>query len=199
LYYTKKLARIFAEHREIMLYCDYHGHSRRKNIFLYGCSDKAQSAGKDRLKERVLAWMLHQSSTLFSFDNCHFKVHKSKEGTGRVVFWREYKILQSFTMESSLGGGEMISGRMEHFNTRHFKSAGRTFAHCMFWLLEPEQQRFNEAITELKGMFPNEGDNSGESGSDEEGDKKPSERVSTAKQRKKKKQKEPVKKSGTKK
>ena len=50
-----------------------------------------------------------------------FKVHKSKEGTGRVVFWREFKILQSFTMESSLGGGEMISGRMEHFNTRHFK------------------------------------------------------------------------------
>jgi hypothetical protein len=36
---------------------------------------------------------VRQSSTLFSFENCQFKVQKSKESTGRIVFWREYKIL----------------------------------------------------------------------------------------------------------
>ena len=59
----------------------------------------------------------------------------------------------------------------------------------MFWLLEPEQQRFTEALNELKGMFPSEAGASDESSEDEDKDKKPAERVSTAKQKKKKKQK----------
>jgi len=33
---VKKLIRSFVKEREIILYCDLHGHSRRKNIFMYG-------------------------------------------------------------------------------------------------------------------------------------------------------------------
>jgi len=33
---VKKLIRSFVKEREIVLYCDLHGHSRRKNIFMYG-------------------------------------------------------------------------------------------------------------------------------------------------------------------
>jgi len=33
---VKKLIRQFAKERELVLYCDLHGHSRRKNIFMYG-------------------------------------------------------------------------------------------------------------------------------------------------------------------
>ena len=33
---VKRLIRSFAKDRELMLYCDLHGHSRRKNIFMYG-------------------------------------------------------------------------------------------------------------------------------------------------------------------
>jgi len=33
---VKKLMRTFAKERECVLYCDLHGHSRRKNIFMYG-------------------------------------------------------------------------------------------------------------------------------------------------------------------
>jgi hypothetical protein len=28
----------FAKERELALFCDFHGHSRRKNIFMYGCN-----------------------------------------------------------------------------------------------------------------------------------------------------------------
>jgi hypothetical protein len=33
---TKRLIRAFKKEREIVLYLDLHGHSRRKNIFMYG-------------------------------------------------------------------------------------------------------------------------------------------------------------------
>ena len=38
VYYTKQLIVEFSKERELSLFCDYHGHSRRKNIFMYGCS-----------------------------------------------------------------------------------------------------------------------------------------------------------------
>ena len=33
---TKKFAKAFCRERPLVLYCDLHGHSRRKNIFMYG-------------------------------------------------------------------------------------------------------------------------------------------------------------------
>jgi len=36
--------------RKIMLFCDFHGHSRKKDIFIYGCNAAAE---EDRLKERI--------------------------------------------------------------------------------------------------------------------------------------------------
>ena len=38
VYHTKKLITKMAHERELALYCDLHGHSRRKNIFFYGNS-----------------------------------------------------------------------------------------------------------------------------------------------------------------
>jgi cytosolic carboxypeptidase protein 2/3 len=40
------------ESREIYLYCDFHGHSRAKNSFMYGCNNNNGAKDK-RLKERV--------------------------------------------------------------------------------------------------------------------------------------------------
>ena len=36
IFNIKKCIRPFARERELVLYCDLHGHSRRKNIFMYG-------------------------------------------------------------------------------------------------------------------------------------------------------------------
>ena len=30
----------FAESNKLALYCDFHGHSTKKNIFFYGCHDQ---------------------------------------------------------------------------------------------------------------------------------------------------------------
>jgi hypothetical protein len=40
IYYAKQLIRHTHSERKVVLYCDFHGHSRKKNAFFYGCSYK---------------------------------------------------------------------------------------------------------------------------------------------------------------
>lgn len=37
---------------EVAMYCDFHGHSRKKDIFIYGCESTAE---EERLRERVFS------------------------------------------------------------------------------------------------------------------------------------------------
>jgi hypothetical protein len=46
----------FMNETEVVLYCDFHGHSRKQNVFLYGCENK--HLPNERLKERIFPAML---------------------------------------------------------------------------------------------------------------------------------------------
>jgi hypothetical protein len=46
----------FMSETELILYCDFHGHSRKQNAFIYGCENKHLSG--ERLKERIFPAML---------------------------------------------------------------------------------------------------------------------------------------------
>ena len=49
----------FVEGRNILMYTDFHGHSRRKNIFIYGCSSKGgKTAPSGNLLERIFPKLL---------------------------------------------------------------------------------------------------------------------------------------------
>jgi len=89
------------EEREVMLYCDLHGHSRHQNIFIYGCEYRAADPPQRRMLERVFPYMLSRNAPdMFSYKHCRFHVQKSKEGTGRVVVWN-MGIHNSYTLEVS--------------------------------------------------------------------------------------------------
>ncbi|XP_074741295.1 cytosolic carboxypeptidase 2 isoform X2 [Strix uralensis] len=95
--------RVLAE-REVVLYCDFHGHSRKNNVFMYGCD--GGGAGL-RLHQRVFPLMLSKNAPdKFSFPSCKFKVQKSKAGTGRVVMWR-MGVSNSYTLEAAFGGSTL--------------------------------------------------------------------------------------------
>ena len=52
VWHTKMMIKRLNMEREIILYCDLHGHSRKNNIFIYGCENKNNPQRK--LKERVI-------------------------------------------------------------------------------------------------------------------------------------------------
>jgi len=67
IYYTKQLVLITAKERELALFCDYHGHSRRKNIFMYGCN--IQNAPEE---SRLFPFILSSISPFFIYNYSRF-------------------------------------------------------------------------------------------------------------------------------
>ena len=53
--------------REVVLYCDLHGHSRKMNVFMYGCENKDPGL---RLQERVFPNMMSRNTSKFKYSSC---------------------------------------------------------------------------------------------------------------------------------
>ncbi|OPJ70442.1 cytosolic carboxypeptidase 4 isoform B [Patagioenas fasciata monilis] len=100
--------------RAPLVFCDYHGHSQKKNVFLYGCSIKETlwQAGctvdtaviTEDVGYRTLPKILDKVAPAFVMNSCSFLVEKSRESTARVVVWKEVGVLRSYTMESTYCG-----------------------------------------------------------------------------------------------
>ena len=88
IYHAKHMLRRLKEDRDVVLFCDLHGHSRKHNIFCYGCGPTPDN----RLAERIFPRLLARNSTVFSYRDCSFKVQRSKESTARVVGFKEHGI-----------------------------------------------------------------------------------------------------------
>ncbi|XP_012500558.1 PREDICTED: cytosolic carboxypeptidase 2 [Propithecus coquereli] len=146
IWYTRNMIRRLLEEREVLLYCDFHGHSRKNNIFLYGCNNDNR---KYWLHERVFPLMLSKNAPdKFSFHSCNFKVQKCKEGTGRVVMWR-MGILNSYTMESTFGGSTLGGKRDTHFTIEDLKSLGYHVCDTLLDFCDPDQTKVKMGFQEM--------------------------------------------------
>ncbi|KAH8238410.1 hypothetical protein KR032_006502 [Drosophila birchii] len=129
IWYTKAMIRRLIEECGVAMYCDMHAHSRKHNIFIYGCENKRNPEKK--LTEQVFPLMLHKNSAdRFSFESCKFKIQRSKEGTGRIVVWM-LGITNSYTIEASFGGSSLGSRKGTHFSTQDYEHMGRAFCETL--------------------------------------------------------------------
>ncbi|NWY40900.1 CBPC4 carboxypeptidase, partial [Sylvia atricapilla] len=112
IYHTKGLLYYLSSiGRAPLVFCDYHGHSQKKNVFLYGCSIKETlwQAGcmvdtavvTEDVGYRTLPKILDKVAPAFVMNSCSFLVEKSRASTARVVVWKEMGVLRSYTMEST--------------------------------------------------------------------------------------------------
>ncbi|XP_014485623.1 PREDICTED: cytosolic carboxypeptidase 2 [Dinoponera quadriceps] len=130
VWHTKLMIRRLLEECGVAIYCDLHAHSRKHNIFAYGCESKRVGCS-GRLSEQVFPLMLHKNAAdKFSFENCKFHVEKGKEGTGRVVVW-SMGVQNSYTMEASMGGSKMGSRCGTHFSAQDYEQIGKAFCETL--------------------------------------------------------------------
>ncbi|XP_074774731.1 cytosolic carboxypeptidase 2 [Athene noctua] len=140
--------RVLAEW-EVVLYCDFHGHSRKNNIFMYGC-DGGQ-AGL-RLHQRIFPLMLSKNAPdKFSFPSCKFKVQKSKAGTGRVVMWH-MGVSNSYTLEAAFGGST-LGGRNSHFTVEDLKALGYHLCDTLLDFFDPDPAKFQQCLVEVDTLL----------------------------------------------
>ncbi|XP_039961187.1 uncharacterized protein LOC120775195 isoform X4 [Bactrocera tryoni] len=129
IWYTKAMVKRLIDEYKVVLYCDMHAHSRKHNIFVYGCENKRSPEKK--LTEQVFPLMLHKNvADKFSFESCKFKVQRSKEGTGRIVVWM-LGITNSYTIEASFGGSSLGSRKGTHFHTADYEHMGKAFCETL--------------------------------------------------------------------
>jgi cytosolic carboxypeptidase protein 2/3 len=74
IYHVKKLAKQLHLERTLALFCDLHGHSRKNNVFMYGCNKF-----EDPQWTRIFPFMLSKLNPYFSFENSRFGIQKDKE------------------------------------------------------------------------------------------------------------------------
>ncbi|CAH8866769.1 unnamed protein product [Trichobilharzia szidati] len=143
---VKQLVKWCKKKYKDVIYCDMHGHSRRNNIFMYGCDASSRyskifnnNTGKS-LHERLLPYIISQeASSYFSFPNCRFTIHPSKEATSRVVFWREFEVINSFTMEATFNASTLENNSLMKLNVADFLKMGEKFGYSLY--------KFHEVIT----------------------------------------------------
>lgn len=148
IYHTKKLIARLANDRPLALYCDLHGHSRRKNVFMYGnnISENPEAA-------RVFPFLMSKiAQPNFSYDYSKFNICRTKEHTARIAMWRDLgnKNPNIYTLEASFCGPKPVRHEPHrdrqpyatelnyHFNTADLMKIGHNL--CETLLLYKAEQ-----------------------------------------------------------
>lgn len=99
VYALKRLCNEFQEERELSLFVDLHGHSRWKNIFMYG-----NHLNTDWVGTWIFPFIMGKLLDYFSYNYSRFNYSRAKEATARISLYKELKIPNVFTMEASFLG-----------------------------------------------------------------------------------------------
>ncbi|CAF0922129.1 unnamed protein product [Rotaria sordida] len=148
IWHTREMIKRFMNETELVLYCDFHGHSRKQNVFVYGCENK--HLPNERFKERIFPAMLSKNDpTKFSLYSCKYKVQKHKEGTGRVVMW-SMGIMNSYTLEATFCGSTQQDRAGHHFTIKDFESIGYHFLDSLLDYCDPDHTKRDRILLELE-------------------------------------------------
>ncbi|XP_042267066.1 cytosolic carboxypeptidase 2 isoform X1 [Thunnus maccoyii] len=154
VWHTHNLVERLMAETDVVLYCDFHGHNRKNNVFMYGCNNEGDASLK--LHERIFPLMMSKNaSNKFSFKSCKFRVQKSKEGTGRIAMWR-LGIRNSYTMEATFGGSTLGDRKGTHFTTQDLKSLGFYFCDSLLDYCDPDPTKTTYCLTELAALLRKE-------------------------------------------
>ena len=161
IYHAKRLLQMVSEEREVVLFCDMHGHSMRKNVFVYGCCNKQDKKTSALIK--LIPLLLHQRNRIFSFQDSRFRMERAKEATARLVAFREINVLNSYTLEASFCGpahsaalenrspapGE--SSNNTQMTQSHLLSLGKDLCKTLLVFLNP--RIFRRKLNELTALL----------------------------------------------
>eukprot|EP00397_Hematodinium_sp_SG-2012_P000506 GEMP01000507.1.p1 GENE.GEMP01000507.1~~GEMP01000507.1.p1 ORF type:complete len:1794 (+),score=450.48 GEMP01000507.1:169-5550(+) len=100
IFFLKNMMRqTLLEGRQIKFFLDLHGHSKRKGIFAYGNHYVHEPELNPMI--RLFPKLCALASDDFVYKNCSFDMLPKKDGTGRVITFREMDVLNSYTIEAS--------------------------------------------------------------------------------------------------
>lgn len=123
-------------------YIDMHGHSRKKNVFIYGPHYPLHS--DKYFKMRIIPKLISDETQKFRYFSCKFRIEKSKEKAARIVLWREFNIMNCFTFEASFHGYFTEDRLTSEFTPEGFQSMGEHLTNSLLeylYIIEEEDRQ----------------------------------------------------------
>ncbi|CAD8070828.1 unnamed protein product [Paramecium sonneborni] len=118
-------------------FIDLHGHSVKKNVFLYG--PEFPLWNYNYYKCRILAKLLGQKTEMFRYYSSIFRISQQKKSTARGVFVDLYDIVNCFTIESS-NGSYYNSTQTFEFTCKHWIQMGWIIGEALTDLVEMQNE-----------------------------------------------------------
>ena len=170
IYYAKKMIEVLNESHPVAMYCDMHGHTRKKNVFMYGCSQKGADYLDYRrnLLAKVVPVLMASRNRFFSYRDSHFRMERDKKSTARVVLYKLLGTPHVYTMEASFFGprdagafGQEYCGDL-HMNSQHLESLGESLAKLCVnfvseWVFYKNVRYVNEYLRQICRVPRSEG------------------------------------------
>lgn len=150
IFHAKELIGSLRQHNSLFFYCDIHGHSSKKGTFMYACKTKGISLieQKENIYLRLIPLMFGKRDPWFDYRNCSFRIERIKETTARVVVFKEFSVLTSYTLETSFLG----NSSSEVFDDYKLYEIGAKLCHILsFFRTASKLQKAVEAI--YKGII----------------------------------------------
>lgn len=112
---SKELFTYYQELYEVFLYVDLHGHAAKKGCFVYG----NYLDFKDQIETCLFAKLMTLNCPNFDLQACNFTESNmrakdkrdglSKEGSGRVAFFKQTGIIRCYTLECNYNTGKVVN------------------------------------------------------------------------------------------
>lgn len=148
IFHAKKMAKEFSRACPLSLYCDFHGHSKQMNVFMYGNTDEETPE-----QYRLFPYIMSRVNEDFSFKASKFSVQRSKASTARVAMWKELGTPAVYTMEASFFGP--AAWRTEpHFSVCELADVGKSL--CQALRVYSKMQESPELPIKIKEAHDNE-------------------------------------------
>lgn len=127
IYNTKLMIKSFNIINPIKMICDMHGHTKKFNVFMYGCCKTPVNLieSQKNLKAKSIPFIFSTNNKFFSMNDSHFRVEQYKETTARIVFYNELDLPHSYTIESSFFGYQE-GKKVKHFSETDLENIGKT-------------------------------------------------------------------------
>ncbi len=119
----KKIIRSVARECTLVFYCDMHGHSKNRDVFIYGNTDSTSPS-----QYRLFPIVLSRLCPAFSLAASCFQVERTKLTTARVTVWKEFELYNVFTLEASFFG----STTNRHYEVEDYMDIGRKVCLAVF-------------------------------------------------------------------
>lgn len=94
-----ELVKKLCKESKVHIFLDFHGHSTKKNIFVYG--PDYPLCNLDHITCRLLPKYIEKHSPSFKYQSCSFRLEKYKKKTARGYIHKQIGAKFSFALEAS--------------------------------------------------------------------------------------------------